>query len=222
MRFCLGVNAMWGTEEEKKTFGELYPYFNGKQEERNHAKGIRGIVKPAANGYVPAIFQLGLAYFDHLGVHRNYKESFRLYLAVANEGYPSAEGSIGNYYATAFPKYDVCELNPATAAEWWLKAAKHGNAGSQCNLAGYYQEGIGVEQDPDEAYVWASMAVHCSTIRFRSAEVFRDQALSLLTEESKEAANQRIRQLKVNLPLEWSEHLDYWRKLYAKVNDIAR
>ncbi|NLE94965.1 MAG: sel1 repeat family protein [Dehalococcoidia bacterium] len=207
---------MWGTEEEKRVFGELYPLFNGKSDERDYARGIKVIRRLAATGYVPAVFELGLAYFDHLGVHRDYKESFRLYLLAANEGYPSAEGGVGNYYASAYPKYDVCDPDPATAAAWWLKAAEHGNAGSQCNLAGYYLKGTYVKRDHVEAYVWASLAVHCSTIRFRSAEVFREQAASMLTEESSACADERIRLLKERLPLKWSDHLHYWRSLHTE------
>lgn len=81
---------MWGTETEKAAFAVLYPLFYGSQEERDYAKGIKPIKKLAEGGYVPAICELGLAYFDHLGVHRNYKESFKYYMIAAQEGYPSA------------------------------------------------------------------------------------------------------------------------------------
>jgi len=53
---------MWGSEQEKRAFGLLYPLFYGSMEERNYAKAIKPIKKLAADGYVPAIFMLGLAY----------------------------------------------------------------------------------------------------------------------------------------------------------------
>jgi hypothetical protein len=80
---------------------------------------------------------------------------------------------------------------------------------AQCNLAGYYLNDTGVSQNPVEAYIWGTMAVHCSTIRFRSAEVFRDQAMVLLSAEQLKNASEKIDRLKLRLPYEWSEHYEY-------------
>lgn len=206
---------MWGTEAEKAMFAVLYPLFYGSQEERNYAKGIKTIKKLADGGYVPAICELAIAYYDHLGVNRNYKESFRYFMIAAREGYPSAECGAGNFYATVFPKHDACEYSAEKATVWWLKASEHGNSGAQCNLAGHYLSGTGVPKDPVEAYIWGSMAVHCSSICFRSAEVFRDQALELLNEEQVADADSRIEILKAKLPYAWSDHMTYWRGLYS-------
>jgi TPR repeat protein len=144
---------MWGTDQEKKDFGMLYPLFYGNQEERNCAKAIKAVKRLSGNGYVPAICQLGIAYFDHLGVHRDYSEAFQLYLEAAKEGYPSAECGVGNFYTMAYPKHNACDYDPEKAVLWWLRASDHGNAAAQCNLAGYYLQGTGVQQDPVEAYV---------------------------------------------------------------------
>ena len=54
---------MWGNDQEKKDFGMLYQLFYGSQEERNYAKGIKIVKRLAGNGYVPAICQLGIAFF---------------------------------------------------------------------------------------------------------------------------------------------------------------
>ncbi len=205
---------MWGSEMDKAEFAALYPWFNGTQEERNLSQGIRQIKKMAASGYVPAVYQLGLAYMDHLGVRRDYSESFRLYMMAALDEYPSAMAGVGNYYAIARPKHEACAYDPKEAIQWWLKASERGNAGSQCNLAGYYLSSTGAEKNPQEAYVWASMAVHCSSIRFRSAEVFRDQALAMLNEIQIEEANARIQEMKGRLPYPYSDHGVYWRSLY--------
>ena len=213
---------MWGSETEQMTFAELYPLFYGSQEERNYAKGIKVIKKLADNGYIPAICELGIAYFDHLGVRRNYIESIKFYMAAAQGSYPSAECGVGNFYAMAFPKHDACDNDPAKAAEWWLKASEHGNAGAQCNLAGYYLSGTGVPKNAMEAYVWGAMAVHCSSIRFRSAEVHRDQALALLNENQTIDANKEIETLKLRLPYVWSNHMTYWRSLHQEFREQNR
>ncbi|MEQ8199146.1 MAG: tetratricopeptide repeat protein [Clostridiaceae bacterium] len=207
---------MWGTEEQMQEFASLYPMFYGQHEERNYAKAIKVIKKLAKDGYVPAICTLGIAYYDHLGVHRNYNEAFRLYMEAALKGYPSAECGVGNFYAMAFPKHNACENDPEKAVQWWLRGSEHGNAAAQCNLSGYYLKGTGVKEDPVEAYIWASLAVHCSTIRFRIAEVFRDQAAVFLDENTRMKADCRIEELKERLPFEWSEHSIYWKKLYEE------
>ena len=212
---------MWGSELEKKEFGLLYPYFHGKEDERNVAKGIKKLRKLAEGGYIPAVCQLGICYFDHLGVRRNYQECFRLYLIAANEGYPSGEAGVGTFYGTVFPKYNVCDYSAEKAVEWWLKAAHHGNSGAQCNLAHDYLVGTGVDKNFVEAYIWSSMAVHCCSIRFRIAEVQRDQAVAQLTADQKRLADERIDQLKKILPLDWSDHLDYWRKLFAQATSTS-
>jgi len=208
--------SMWGSEAERAAFAGSYPWFYGSQEERNYAKGIKKIKKLAECGYVPAICELGIAYFDYLGVRRDYKESFKYYMMAAQAGYPSAEGGVGNFYAIVVPKHEACEYDREKATEWWLKAAENGNAGAQCNLAGYYLSGTGVPKNPIEAYIWGAMAVHCSSIRFRSAEVFRDQALEILNEEQVADANIRLEKFKQYLPYAWSEHLTYWRSLYQQ------
>ncbi|MDK9712118.1 tetratricopeptide repeat protein [Acidaminobacter sp.] len=205
---------MWGTEAERMAFAAVYPLFYGSSEERNYAKGIKTIKKLAENSYAPAFCALGIAYFDHMGVRRDYVESFNCYMSAAEQGYPSAECGIGNFYAIVHPKHNACENNPEKAVKWWLKASEHGNPGAQCNLAGYYLNGTGVNVNPVEAFIWGTMAVHCSTIRFRSAEVFRDQALELLNEAQVNEANSRIGVLKGNLPKAWSDHITYWRFLY--------
>ena len=205
---------MWGSETEKKEFGALFPLFYGSREERNYGKGIKSVKKLAAGGYVPAVCQLGIAYFDHLGVHRNYSEAFRFYMEAALQDYPSAECAVGNFYAMVRPRHEACGHDPEEAARWWLRASGHGNAGAQCNLANVYLTGLGVDRNPVEAYVWASMAVHCSSIRFRSAEVYRDQGAEMIIDIDKENADRRIEVLKKQLPFAWSDHLVYWTKLY--------
>lgn len=207
---------MWGSEADKARFGALYPLFEGPTAGRDHGRGIKTIQQLAGAGYVPAIFTLGMAYFDHRGVHRNYRESFRLYMIAAQADYPSAQCGVGNFYAMAYPKHDACANDPVQAAQWWLRAAQNGNPGAQANLASAYLRGSGVPREPLEAYIWAVLGVHCSTIRFRSAEVYRDQARAELDPPQLSAAQVRIAALQAQLPLPWSEHTTYWLSLYQQ------
>ena len=104
-----GVDRMWGSETEKKEYGALFPLFYGSQEERNYAKGIKAIKKLAAGGYVPAICELGIAYYDHLGVHRNYSESFRFYMEAALRDYPCL------LYTSPSPRDGLLSRMPSSA-----------------------------------------------------------------------------------------------------------
>jgi len=77
-------------------------------------------------------------------VRKNINTAFELYLQAAEAGYPSAQGSVGNLYVTAYPKHEACEINPEQGVAWYLLAACHGNAGAQCNLAKHYLNGYDV------------------------------------------------------------------------------
>jgi len=46
----------------------------------------------------------------------------------------------------------------AQAAEWFRKAADQGMAGSQMTLAMMYEQGLGVEKDPQAAKHWYDQA----------------------------------------------------------------
>jgi TPR repeat protein len=48
--------------------------------------------------------------------------------------------------------------NLPKAAEWFRQAAEQGLAGSQTTLAMLYEEGRGVEKDPEEAQRWYKLA----------------------------------------------------------------
>lgn len=204
---------MWGSESEQHAFGRLLPLWYGKENVRDRRQAVAGLTALADRRYAPAFYGLGEAYFDGEGVRRNYHEAFRLFRESADQGYPSGEAAVGNFYVVATPKRNVCEYDPAEAVQWHRLAAEHGNSGAQFNLAFSYWEGRGVARDPGAACVWARLAVHCSSIRFRSAEVLRDQAAAVLDPGAKADADRRVVLLSRDLPHPWSEHLVYWKIL---------
>ncbi|MFO7634575.1 MAG: hypothetical protein R6W76_18640 [Caldilinea sp.] len=103
---------------------------------------------------------------------------------------------------------------------WWRRAAENGNAGAQINLATACSAGNGLDKDNLEAYVWASLAVHCSTIRLRQAEVLRDQVAIKLDSAQRVVADARVSELKVELPYPWSDHLRYWMSLAQEAGSL--
>jgi hypothetical protein len=214
---------MWGSNEEKKEFAQLYPFFYGQREERNYRKLFKEVDELVRKQYAPALCTVGIMYAtEGYGVHRDFKEAFRLFMESASQEYPSAEFGVGNFYMTAFPRHDACEYRETKATYWYTKAAEHGNPGAQYNLAFSYQKGRGVTCDPVAAYVWASLAIHCSTIRFRPAEVVRDQTIQELNQKQLSEAQNRIEQMQAILPYEWSEHMVYWKSLAGQFRTIEQ
>ena len=66
-----------------------------------------------------------------------------------------ADYNLGVCYTNGFG----VEVDHATAAKYYLKAANNGVADAQNNLGYYYQHGIGVEQNIQEAVKWYNKAI---------------------------------------------------------------
>ncbi len=204
---------MWGDAPQQRAFAAIYPLWYGAPGERNKNRAVQRLRPLADQGYAPALVAVGWAYFNAEGVRRDYAKSFRCFMQAAEQGYPPAEAMLGAIYLMDRPPEGTCEPDPADAARWNRIAAGHGNSGAAYNLASQYLHGSGVELSAREAFVWASLSVHCSPIRSRPSEALRDQAAAGLAPEEKAAAQEIVDQLSLNLPAPWSEHMFYWRNL---------
>jgi hypothetical protein len=204
---------MWGTEEQQRAFGRLYQFWYGDPAVRDRRAAVKGLTALAGDGYAPAQFALAMAYYDGEGARRDYHKAFAHMLAAANQQYPAAENMVGSFYGGVSRKHGACEHDPTAAAGWYRRSAEHGHAAGMVNFAQGARTGLGTDCDQVEAYVWASVAVHCSAIRNRPAEVLRDQAAAELDGERKMAADRRIAELCAALPHPWSEPMIYWRSL---------
>ena len=88
------------------------------------------------------------------GVKQDYSEANKWYQKAAEQGYASAQYSLGvNLY---FGK--GITQNYTEALNWLLKAANSGDAASQNNVGTMYQNGQGVKQDYSEALKWYTKA----------------------------------------------------------------
>lgn len=204
---------MWGSEDQRRAFAAVLPLWHGGDATRDRKRAAGELRTLADAGYAPAQFGLGMAHFDGEGVRRDYTTAFALFMSAAEQRYPSAEGGIGNFYLMAKPEHDTCPYDPAEAARWHRRASEGGNAGSLYNLAFSCWTGRGIPKNEADAYVWSSLAVKCSTIRFRPAETLRNNAAATLDESRRAAADARIAELGRDLPHPWSDHLSYWRSL---------
>ncbi len=198
--------------EQEILFGRLFPLLVNQHDSAIRKKGLQQLRQLAEEGFAPAQFSLGIAYIDHIGVQRDYQQAFEYISQAARQEYPPALAWMGIFYATAYPKYGVVPLDKAEACRWWEKAARLGNCGAQYNLAVACRQGSGVEQSYRQAYIWASLAVHCSPIPFTAARAEVNQTLPNLSELARNEADREIEQLKQGLPRDDSEHLVYWEK----------
>ncbi len=213
---------MWGDASQQSAFAAIYPLWYGAPEERNKHRAVQRLLPLADQGYAPALFAVGWAYFNAEGVRRDYVKSFRCFIQAAEQEYPPAEAMVGAFYLMARPPQGTCAPDPAEAARWNRIAAGHGNSGAAYNLASQYLNGSGVERSAREAFVWASLSVHCSPIRSIPAEVLRDQAAAGLAPEEKASAQEHIQRLSLSLPHPWSEHMYYWRMLAEEAGIIRK
>jgi uncharacterized protein len=61
-------------------------------------------------------------------------------------------------YAVALTKGIGVEIDLAQAVNWYRRAAESGHYPSQARLGYCYAKGLGVANDPVEAFVWLSLA----------------------------------------------------------------
>ncbi len=210
----------WGNLEQQSIFGKIWPLWNGDSAIRNRPHAVKKLIRLAEQGYAPAQYSTGMAYYDGDGVRRDYTKAFKFFMTSAEQEYPGAEGMVGNFYLMATPKHSACKYCPEQAYRWHQRSAQKGNSSSQYNLAFSYWNGRGVVKNAVEAYIWASASVHCSSIRNRMSEVLRDEVRETLSPEQETAAHGQISKMQEYLPLPWSEPSVYWKLLAEQAGNL--
>lgn len=97
---------------------------------------------------------LGIAYYNGLGVSRDYGDAMKWFRMAADHGFASAQSSLGVGYVQG---HGVPQ-DHAEAVRWFRMAADQGDAIGQFNLGRAYYKGHGVPQDNAEAARWFRMA----------------------------------------------------------------
>lgn len=106
----------------------------------------------AAAGDVTAQLNLGAAYDHGLGVERNIEQALRWYQKAAEQGLAEAQFNLAHLLVEA-------EINPTAAAEWMAKAATQGMLDAQFLMGVIFAEGLGVEQNLQQAEKWLDKAI---------------------------------------------------------------
>ena len=97
---------------------------------------------------------LGITYYNGLGVPQDYCEAMKWFRLAADHGFASAQSSLGVGYVLG----RGVPQDYAEAVRWFRMAADQGDAIGQFNLGRAYYKGHGVPQDFAEAARWFRMA----------------------------------------------------------------
>ncbi|CAG8605988.1 4058_t:CDS:2 [Acaulospora colombiana] len=92
---------------------------------------------------------LGLLYYNGLGLKKDEKKAFQIFMDAAEDGSSWAQSCVGHCY---YSGRGVDERDESKAFEWNFKSAKNGSLVGQCNLGYYYQGGIGTEFNEQEGF----------------------------------------------------------------------
>jgi TPR repeat protein len=106
--------------------------------------------RQAMAGVTEAVFLMGTAYDEGLGVTEDPAIAFAWFSKAAAAGHTLAEHNLGNAYAAG----RGVAADPTQAVSWWLKAAVSGDAVPQLRLGEAYQAGRGAAKNLEEARRW--------------------------------------------------------------------
>lgn len=111
---------------------------------------IADVHQAADAGILEAVFLMGTAYDEGLGLVEDPAAAVSWFRRAAARGHVLAQHNLGNAYAAGrgLPQDD------RLAVEWWLKAAAAGDAIPQLRLGDAYEQGRGVARDLAVARRW--------------------------------------------------------------------
>lgn len=106
--------------------------------------------KSAAQGYAPALNQLGYMQENKIGLPRDYKRALYYYRLAANKGNALAEYHLGAMYQSGLQ----VRRDYKQAFEWYRKAADQNLADAENEVGYFYRCGWGVKRDYAQALDW--------------------------------------------------------------------
>ena len=115
---------------------------------------IGAVQRQAAAGTLEAVFLMGSAYDEGLGVAEDPELAVAWFSKAAAAGHTLAEHNLGQRLCGR--RGVAADL--VRAVEWWLKAAAKGDAMPQLRLGEAYEAGRGVARNLDEARRWYGAA----------------------------------------------------------------
>lgn len=134
-----------GDKRAQCDLGERYDIGFGVRKNRKQA--LLWFQKSAEQGFVPAQLHLGELYESLFlkGVEKSMDNAIHWFRKAAKHGDVSAQRKIVE---------EIESTDPQEAAYWLQQAANAGDIIAQEKLAGYFENGIGVPKNEDEAFRW--------------------------------------------------------------------
>ena len=125
-------------------------YIDGRGVAQDYGQALIWYCKSAAQGYAPALNQLGYMQENKIGLPRNYKRALYYYRLAANKGNALAENHLGAMYQNGLQ----VRRDYKQAFEWYRKAADQNLADAENEVGYFYRCGWGVKRDYAQALDW--------------------------------------------------------------------
>ena len=125
--------------------GELWKFY---------LKAIPILKESAAEGNVPAQYNLGVAYMEGLGLRQDFSKAVHWFMKASEGGDTRAQYRLGLMclHGRGVHQDDI------RALQWFELAAKSGHPKAQSHLGAMYVRAIGVDRNEAEAVRWLRMA----------------------------------------------------------------
>ena len=155
------------------------------------AGALGWLQKAADQGLADAQFAAGQAYQQGLGHPVDSARSHRYWQQAAEQNHSAAQLALGSSLLEAG------DARSGAARHWLTQAARQGSSAAQMRLADSFARGEGGSQDPEQAYIWYSLALLGGDDSARArAEAMAQQ----LSSEQLSRAQQRVRANHQQLP----------------------
>jgi TPR repeat protein len=115
---------------------------------------VDAVRRQAGLGSIEAVFLMGTAHDEALGVGEDPAVALTWFHKAAAEGHTLAEHNLGNAYAAG----RGVAADATAAVAWWTKAALKGDTVTQVRLGEAYEQGRGVAVDLPAARRWYAAA----------------------------------------------------------------
>ncbi|WP_289105599.1 tetratricopeptide repeat protein [uncultured Halomonas sp.] len=149
-----------GDTTAKFLLGLIYAeLITGYEEYVDRSQGLPLVKESWKMGVVDAGSSLFTAYNWGIGTRINKPLALAYLQASAEKGYILSQKRLGFAYLGSDPR-GLVEQDIQQARIWFTRAAEQGDAESATQLAGIYQEGIGVPKDERAAFEWLKRAEH--------------------------------------------------------------
>jgi TPR repeat protein len=113
--------------------------------------------RAAQFGFAPSQYRLGSCYeYGLLGCQVEAGASIKWYSKAAEQGFPDAELALSSWYLSG--AHGILPQSDTDAFLWARKAAERKCVKAEYQMGNYYEIGIGVESDGEEAMLWYSRA----------------------------------------------------------------